>query len=178
MKSTPLSAHQILPGEEFRVVDGYPRYLVSNLARVYSTIRAGRFLRQTISPQGYPYVSLMDGNGKPTKLLVHRLVAEAFVPRIQGADVINHKDGDKENNLPGNLEWCTYSHNNEHALETGLSRSYGETHYAALLTEEEVRQIRLRARRGEYHRDIASAFGIARQTVTKIVGGKAWRRAA
>lgn len=51
---------------------------------------------------------------------LHRLVAEKFLPNLQGFTDINHKDGNKQNNHINNLEWCTRSHNMKHAYCKGL----------------------------------------------------------
>lgn len=164
-------------GEVFAEVKGFDRYLVSNHGRVYSTVRAGRFLRPTILNTGYEYVSLMaDGSGKGSKQLVHRLVATAFCSG--SGECVNHIDGDKRNNHAENLEWCSYGHNNDHARDAGLSTAYSETHYAAKLRNADIPVILARAAAGELHKNIAADFGVNRQSITKIVGGKAWRRAA
>lgn len=163
-------------GREIRCVPVQyaPRYLVCDSGHVFSTVRKGRLLKPTISPQGYPYVSLMI-DGKPHKIMVHRLVAEAFVEgRVPGL-VVNHKDGDKQNNDYQNLEWCSYGANNDHARATGLSSALGETHYASKLTEADVRLIRARVSSGEFHHTVAADYGINRQQVTKIVNRQAWR---
>jgi hypothetical protein len=162
-----------LDGETWSQYRG-SRYWVSDQARVYSTIRAGRLLKQTLTPQGYPYVSLMIGD-VPVKTTVHRMVAELFVP---GAGMtVNHKDGDKTNNLPRNLEWCSFSENNAHARDHGLVRNFGSDHYAAKLNEATVKAVREMVASGFLHREAAVAFGITRKHVTKIVSGGAWRRA-
>jgi hypothetical protein len=183
MKSA-LRPHQILAmsmlrqslgqGKRWAAVECADRYLVSDHGEVYSTVRKGRMLRQTTSPQGYLYVSLMVDSA-PKKTLVHRLVSEAFVSGFEPGFVVNHKDGDKKNNHYSNLEWCSYGDNNDHARATGLSSALGETHYASKLNAEKVREIRRRVAAGEVHKTVAADFGVNRQQVTKIVNGQAWR---
>lgn len=46
---------------------------------------------------------------------VHRLVAEAFLEKPLGYDVVNHKDRNTSNNCVENLEWCTQRYNNEYS---------------------------------------------------------------
>lgn len=61
----------------------------------------------------YPYVSLHNSKKDGSKkFLVHRLVAEAFLPNLQNLPCVNHKDEDKTNNCVDNLEWCTFEYNN------------------------------------------------------------------
>ena len=164
---------QSLEGETWRSVVGSPRYLVSNLGRVFSTIRSGRILRQTISNVGYPYVSIMGDDGRATKRLVHRLVADAFLDG--SGETVNHKNGIKTDAREDNLEWCTYGQNNDHARATGLNLALGENHYRSRLTAADVVEIRAMAEAGSMHKDIASRFGVGRKAITKIVNGQRWR---
>ena len=50
----------------------------------------------------------------------HRLVAQLFIPNINGKPCINHIDGNKKNNHVNNLEWCSHKENTRHAITTGL----------------------------------------------------------
>ena len=62
-----------------------------------------------------------DGKGKDW--LVHRLVGQAFIPKIEGKDSINHIDGNPKNNRVSNLEWCDHKENNNHAFDNGLIKT-------------------------------------------------------
>ena len=56
-------------------------------------------------------------NGDRHSASVHRLVAMAFLGEPPSDKVeVNHKDGNKENNAIGNLEWVTRSENMKHAI--------------------------------------------------------------
>lgn len=70
---------------------------------------------------GYLVVSLWRNNVGSVKL-VHRLVAIAFVEGDPSLTV-NHIDGNKQNNLPSNLEWITKADNTRHQHQTGLANS-------------------------------------------------------
>jgi hypothetical protein len=55
------------------------------------------------------------------------MVAETFLPRIEGKDMVNHKDGDTHNFKLENLEWCNAKENAKHATETGLRKKGDQT---------------------------------------------------
>jgi len=83
---------------------------------------------------GYPAVQLSNGS-KKRKTFVHILVAETFLEKPEWAECVNHKDGVKTNNNVSNLEWCTYSQNNQHAYDNGLT-------HAPRLSSERAKQMR------------------------------------
>ena len=56
---------------------------------------------------------------KITTTLVHRLVADAFIPNPNGLRYVNHKDSNRQNNNANNLEWVTSSENRLHGIKSG-----------------------------------------------------------
>lgn len=69
--------------------------------------------------KGYPVVVLSNKEATKT-FLVHRLVAEAFIPNPEHKKEVNHIDGNKTNNNISNLEWVTKMETMHHAIKTGL----------------------------------------------------------
>ena len=106
--------------EFFIKIIGYENYEVSNFGNVR---RNGKMLK-LITKNGYNSVGLCV-NGKSNVKYVHRLVAEAFVIKVENKNIINHKDGNRKNNNVNNLEWCTYSENIKHSFEELGRKSVG-----------------------------------------------------
>lgn len=75
-----------------------------------------RKMRMVSDKDGYFSVFLYK-NGKVARRRVHRLVAKAFLPNPDNKPIVNHKDGNKQNNHVNNLEWATISENNKHAYK-------------------------------------------------------------
>lgn len=105
----------LLPKQYWRDIPNYEgKYQVSNTGRVRSLNygRTGKIkvLKQGTKDNGYKVVVIYK-NGKRKKYLVHRLVAQAFIPNPNNYPIINHKDENKTNNAVWNLEWCTYEYN-------------------------------------------------------------------
>lgn len=106
-------------------IKGFPAYSVSSHGTIINTV-TGKEKKPTSnhSGKGYLYVDLYD-NGRKSRLYVHRIVADAFIPNPDGKPYINHKDGNPQNNDVDNLEWCTPLENVIHASKTlGTMISY------------------------------------------------------
>lgn len=73
------------------------------------------YLEGTIANTGYKTVALKK-NGVFKHKLLHRLLAQAFIPNPEGKPEVNHIDYDRTNNSLSNLEWVTRSENQYHAV--------------------------------------------------------------
>ena len=105
--------------EQWKDIEGYEGiYQISSHGRVKS-FKNGKIkiLKSRINDKGYNTTCLRK-DGKSKYKLVHRLVAEAFIPNIDSKPYINHIDGNKLNNNINNLEWVTPSENTLHTIRT------------------------------------------------------------
>jgi len=105
------------------------KYQVSNLGRVKALAFTGirkdgrkyhvveKIKKQSIFNHGYYVFGTTREHGT---ILLHRAIAESFIPNPENKRCINHIDGNKLNNSIDNLEWCTHGENNQHAYDTKL----------------------------------------------------------
>ena len=106
--------------EIWKDIDGTSgRYQISNLGnvRAFTRFRNGELLKPARYSNGYLFVHFAkdtDKKGERHSYLIHRLVAQAFLPNPDGLPQVNHKDEDKTNNIVDNLEWCTALYNNNY----------------------------------------------------------------
>lgn len=116
------------------------RYYVSNYGTVYDSKRDCQISQNEV---GDGYIGVMlhvsRSDRSEARLLVHRLVAMAFVNGNWSLQV-NHKDGNKRNEYYENLEFVTPRENLMHALDMGLNHR-GEKKVNAILTNEQVHSI-------------------------------------
>ena len=109
--------------EIWKDIAGYDGiYQVSNMGRVKSVDRTywhgnrmyhqhEKILRLNKDSGGYSTVMLYDKYHKAKRILVHILVARAFILNVNDLPEINHIDEDKSNNQVSNLEWCSRLYN-------------------------------------------------------------------
>lgn len=108
--------------EIWKDIEGYEGlYQISSFGNIRSfykhNFRKGDVLR-TFNNGGYRR-ALLYKDGVSKKILVHRLVANAFIPKVEGKPLVNHIDGNRTNNRVDNLEWCTNQENIIHAVKMG-----------------------------------------------------------
>lgn len=134
-----------LNGELWKDIVGYEDfYQISNFGRVkskgrYILCKNGKqffkhpqIIKPTLVNSGYKTINLHGKNGKLYTRLVHRLVAEHFIPNPNEWEQVNHKDENKHNNQVSNLEWCTqeynslYGTNQERRIATRLKNNGGK----------------------------------------------------
>lgn len=100
--------------EEWRKIDGFVNYEVSNLGRVIN-IKRGKLLKNRKDKDGYFNV-IIHRDGKPYNHRVHRLVAKAFIPNPDNKPCIDHINTIRVDNRVENLKWCSHGENNNNPL--------------------------------------------------------------
>jgi len=160
-------------------------YAITNDGRVWSYPKitstyshSGKWLKPINNGNGYLQVVLRKDN-KSKKKYIHRLVAKAFIDNLNDYSCINHKDGIKSNNDVDNLEWCTYSMNNQHAQDTGLSMSrYSKKQKESIskigksnrvLENEQVQNILELYKHGTSIENLLMKFNVSKSTIYRII---------
>lgn len=168
-------SNQIKADEEvWEVLSFASGYAVSNFGRVKSLARTiirkdgkpypvkGCILKQ----RTYDYASVDIKVGSPVS--VHRLMASAFL----GLDyedklsIVNHKDGDRLNNILENLEICDHSYNTKDGFVRGrVIHNKGK----CCLSEEQKRDVKKLYTGGIFQKDIAKLFNVSQATISGVV---------
>lgn len=98
-----------------KIIKDFPKYSITEDGRIFSHFN-GIFLAFKKNEEGYIRITLRNGSFEK-KMLLHRIVAEAFIPNPENKPQVNHIDSNKENNCVSNLEWITNKENRLHALK-------------------------------------------------------------
>ena len=180
--------------EIFKTIRLFPDYEVSNFGRVKTKSRLVRYTHAVTKKEhfrntefrflkvhfnnntGYKFYQLYLDK-KMYNVNVHRLVADTFLINHLHYDTINHKDGNKHNNVVDNLEWCTNSYNHEHATSTGL-RAKGESISTSKLNDNMAHAIKYFLLKGFSHSELAKAFNVSRAAISLIHENKTWKHVA
>lgn len=103
--------------EIWKPIDGYEMYQVSNFGRVRRIFKHSVYYLKPHEIKGYLRVCLCK-NSKQKWFMIHRLVAQAFIPNPTNLPFINHKDENPHNNVVDNIEWCTRLYNINYGTRT------------------------------------------------------------
>lgn len=169
-------------GLQFKRLEKYPLYRIyENGIIVKDKSNTNRndlkVLSQHKSVKGYFTTYIYNNRMKGSNQRVHRLVAEAFLEgRSEENNIVNHIDGNKENNHYSNLEWCSILYNNKHAIESLGVKRYGEHNGSSKLTESEVLDMRKMFSSGESRESIRKKYkNIHKDTVNSIIARRSWK---
>jgi len=159
-------------------IPGYSGYAADDEGHIWS-IQSNwrgygvRMLIEAFDRYGYKRVRVIRKDKRVSKQ-VHLLVALAFYGTPRTGLQVRHLDGSKTNNKPTNLAWGT-------AYENALDRTkhgntgIGSKNGFAKLDENKVKLIKAAIMNGQDKLKLAKEFGVRRETINKILVGKAWK---
>lgn len=109
--------------EEWKTIAEASNYEISNLGNVRN-VNTKKILKGRISKSGYYQVSVkIDATQNFCNRYIHRLVALYWIDNPENKREVNHKDGNKLNNMLENLEWVTSSENQKHRHLIGITKT-------------------------------------------------------
>lgn len=157
----------ICDGDElWKPVAGYEDlYEVSNHGRVRRKV--WKILKSKTEKGGYQRINLCK-NGIQKPFLIHRLVAEAFVPNPNNHTIVNHIDERPQNNRADNLEWCTEKHNSNWGTRNQRISVHSANRSAVIATD-------IKTGEKHFYRSISEA---GKAVTGKSVGGSSISEAA
>jgi len=165
---------------EWRQIPEFPKYSASSDGLIrrdapYCGVRNYVKIKKQSVKRRYLSVAVRKDNRK-YDVAVHRLVAMAFVARVDGKPQINHIDGDKTNNKASNLEWCTVEENNNHATKNGLQKPQrGEKNGMAFIKDSVAEKIIYCSLLGYRPSWIAKSFNLPIQSIQRITSRRTYR---
>ena len=179
-----------MKSEQWKSIAGFEgSYEVSDYGRVRSLPRSvpylshgiwwtrsipTRILKSHISA-GRKYLHLpLHKDGKQTNHVVHRLVAQAFIPNPENKPQVNHIEQPKTNNSVGNLEWATTKEDGLHKATHGLMLK-GSRHPHAKLNTKQVIEMRKLYAQGYTNVELTSLFNVGRTSVSSVVHRQGWK---
>lgn len=151
--------------EIWKDVKGYEGlYQISNLGKVKRLVsvkcKKERFLSITKDRKsGYCRVMLCKNN-KTKRFLIHRLIAEHFIPNPENKPCIDHINGVKDDNRIENLRWCTYKENNNYPI---AKRNNSESQKRLRLNSDWVRRNKEAIKKAMQHDDVRKKISLAQK---------------
>jgi len=166
METEIWKAHPDIPGIEVSTL-GNVRTLDKVGSRENGTYsKKGHVLKQHNEKNGYLRVGIQIDR-KQTRKLVHRLVAQTYIPNPNNLPQINHIDCDRTNNNVKNLEWCDGSYNQQYREKFGISNTevLSKPVFAINLTTLKVSHFRSRT-------EASLELGVNRTDINMVIKGR------
>lgn len=162
--------------EKWKPIEGYDRlYEVSSHGRVKSVPRntgnqfsKGVLKKVHLNKYGYPVTTLVNKD-KGKLFTIHRLVAIAFIPNPGNKPQVSHLDGNKQNNIVSNLEWCDAFENQLHRF-----KSLGHVAPNRLLSKDEVFNILSQKGKG-WRKDLSIKLGVSEACIKAVRSGRNYK---
>lgn len=161
-----MKLRDVLSDKKEKYIPGFDRqYIATRSGKIFSLKNNKRIeLIGSKKKNGYREI-LINHKGKKKYLLVHRIIAQLFIGKRKG--LVNHKDGNKQNNKISNLEYMNNSDNQKHARDNGLLN--------IKMNKEKVKKIKAERKKGKTYAEIAKKFGIGETQTRYICQNKRWK---
>ena len=132
-------------------IKDFPGYTITDDGKVISyKYREPRVMKTWYQKSGYENIKLCKDN-QTYHFLIHRLVAEAFIPNPDNLPEVNHKNKNKQDNRVENLEWCSRIDNLYESYETmSLIRNFRECYLTKIDSEEIIKEFQSIAAAARY----------------------------
>lgn len=140
------------------------KYSITPDGSVYSHY-SNRFLKNYKGTDGYYRLTLITDDGETKYYRVNRLVALVYCAGFTEDKVVNHKDGNKLNNLFSNLEWVSVSENTIHAIQNELQTKVGGYDISSI---EVVHEVCRMLEQGYRNSDISTILNISTTRIQEI----------
>lgn len=151
-----------------KIIEGYNgKYTIDSFGNVYSN---NKLMKPFKINSGYLAI-ILQHKGSRKHYLIHRLVAEYF---LEGSGVVDHIDGNRENNNVSNLRYCTQKENLHY---NGFEYNSGINNYKSVFTTKQVAYIRkCREIDGMKNKDIYKIFpGISHTAIDQVLNYKTYK---